>query len=108
MAEYSLAHVGINAENPDEALKAAKMFETLFGMIVKEGNSSVFAGTGVEVMKTPSKGTHGHIAIGTNSLDRAVYHLSRQGAAFDESTRKPKAIYLKDEVAGFAIHLMQK
>ena len=108
MAEYTLAHIGINAANEDEAFKTAQMFELLFGLPVKVGNSSIFAGTAVEVMKTPYLGKNGHIAIGTNNLDRAIYHLGRQGVEFDESTRKPKAIYLKGEVGGFAIHLVQK
>lgn len=36
MAEYTLAHVGINANNAGEAMKAAKLFEVLFGLTVKE------------------------------------------------------------------------
>ena len=108
MLGFSLAHVGINCENEAEAEKAAKTLCALFGFDYKPGNSSIFVGSGVECMKSPYMGKNGHIAIGTNDLNRAVYHLSRQGVAFDESTRKPRAIYLKDEVAGFAIHLMQK
>ena len=108
MLGFSLAHVGINCENEAEAEKAARTLCALFGFDYKPGNSSIFVGSGVECMKSPYMGKNGHIAIGTNNLDRAVYHLSRQGVEFDESTRKPKAIYLKDEVAGFAIHLMQK
>ena len=71
MAEYTLAHVGINAVNSQDALEAAKMFELLFGLTVKEGNSSVFAGTAVEIMKAPYKGTHGHIGIGTPDVAAA-------------------------------------
>jgi 2-dehydro-3-deoxyphosphogluconate aldolase/(4S)-4-hydroxy-2-oxoglutarate aldolase len=50
----------------------------------------------------------------TNSIERAVTHLTSLGVRFDESTRKTdakgvtKAIYLADEIAGFAIHLLQK
>ena len=51
MCEYYIAHVGINCENEEEALKGAKMFEALFGLTVKNGNSSVFAGTAVELNK---------------------------------------------------------
>lgn len=114
MLGLSLAHVGINCENEEEAEKTAKTICALFGFECKAGNSSVFAGSAVECMKTPYLGTKGHIAIGTNSVDRAVYHLSLQGVEFDESTRKTdakgntKAIYLKGEFGGFAIHLMQK
>lgn len=57
MAEYTLAHVGINGANPEEARKAAELFCTLFGFTAKEGNNSIFAGSGIEVMKEPYKGT---------------------------------------------------
>ena len=108
MLGFSLAHVGINCENEGEAEQTAKTLCTLFGFDYKPGNSSIFAGSAVECMKAPYLGKNGHIAIGTNSIDRAVYHLGRQGVEFDESTRKPKAIYLKGEVGGFAVHLVQK
>lgn len=108
MLGFSLAHVGINCENEGEAEQTAKTLCALFGFEYKPGNSSIFAGSAVECMKTPYLGKNGHIAISTNNLDRAVYHLSRRGVEFDESTRKPKAIYLKGEVGGFAIHLVQK
>ena len=110
----SIAHVGINCANADEAEKTAKTICALFGFDYKAGNSSDFAGAAVECMKAPYLGAHGHIAIGTNSVDRAVYHLSRRGIEFDEATRKvdakgnTKAIYLKGEFGGFAIHLMQR
>ncbi len=111
---FELAHIGINAENEAEAEKAAKMFETLFGFVTKSGASSVFAGKYVEVMKSPYLGKHGHIAIGVNSLLRAQAYLERQGFVFmPESAKtndkgKTVAIYLKDEIAGFAVHLVQK
>ena len=107
MLGFSLAHVGINCENETEAQRATKTICSLFDFDYKPGNSSIFADSAVECMKSPYLGRNGHIAIGTNSLDRAIYHLGRQGVEFDESTRKPKAIYLKGEVGGFAIHLVE-
>ena len=65
-------------------------------------------------MKQPCLGKNGHIAIGTNSVERAVYHLGRRGVAFDESTRKADAkgrttaIYLQEQFGGFALHLVRK
>ena len=53
MLGFELAHVGVNAENEEEAMKAANRFAFIFGMPAKAGNSSVFAGTALEVMKTP-------------------------------------------------------
>ena len=113
MLGFELAHVGINGENEAEAMKAAQRFSFLFGFPTKDGSSSVFSGTAVEVMKAPFKGTHGHIAIRTNYIERAVNYMSTVlGVAFEEPKRdekgKYKAIYLKEEIAGFAIHLMQK
>ena len=114
MLKYTLAHVGINTANRDEAEKAARMFETLFGFAVKEGNSSIFAGDGVEVMKEPYKGKNGHIAIGTPDVAAARAELEARGFAFDDTTAKFKAdgtlnaIYLTDEICGFAVHLVGK
>lgn len=113
MLNFNLAHIGINAENEEAATKAAKRFETLFGFANKSGNSSIFAGTGVEVMKAPYLGKNGHIAISTSQIKRAVYHLEQQGLEFDMSTakydgEKLKAVYIKEEIGGFAVHLVQK
>ncbi len=108
MLGFSLAHVGINCENEREAEQTARGLCTLFGFDYRPGSSSIFADGAVECMKAPYLGKNGHIAIGTNHLERAVYHLGRQGVEFDQTTRKPKAIYLKGEVGGFAIHLVQK
>ncbi len=114
MLGFELAHIGINAENEEEAKKGAAMFETLFGFAAKEGNSSVFAGTAVELMKSPYLGKNGHIAIAANSVSRAVAFFERKGVAFNwesakyDAKQNLKAIYLSEEICGFAIHLVQK
>ena len=115
MLGFELAHVGVNAENEEEALKAANRFAFLFGMPAKVGNSSIFAGTALEVMKTPYLGKNGHIAIRTNYIDRAVNYMeSVLGVKFNEESAKRdakgnlKAIYLDEEIGGFAVHLVQK
>lgn len=113
MLGFELAHVGINGANEEEALKIANRFAFLFGMPAKIGNSSIFAGTAVEVMKTPFKGANGHIAIRTNYIERAVNYMTTVlGVEFEEPKKdekgKYKAIYLKEQIGGFAIHLVQK
>ena len=114
MLGFTLSHVGINTQDEASANKTADTFEAFFGMAKKDGKSSVFAGTGIEIMKTPYLGANGHIAVGTNDMERAVYHLERRGISFDDATAKRdekgklKAIYLKDEIGGFAVHLVQK
>ena len=115
MLGFELAHVGVNTESEEEAVKAANRFAFLFGMPAKVGNSSVFAGNAVEYMKTPYLGKKGHIAIRTNYIERAVNYMETVlGVEFAEETAKKdakgnlKAIYLKEEIAGFAVHLVQK
>lgn len=114
MLGFELKHIGINCADEAEAGKTAKAFCTLFGLDYRSGDSSVFAGSAVECMKKPYLGEKGHIAIGVNHVDRAVYHMGLQGVEFDESTRKTdgkgrtRAIYLRDSIGGFAVHLVQK
>lgn len=112
MLGFKLVHVGINAENEEEALKLAKMFE-IFGMANKNGNSSVFAGTEVEVMKGNARGKYGHIAVATNNIPRAEAYLASKGISVIEESRnvdekgETKAIYLDMDVNGFAVHLVK-
>lgn len=114
MLGLEFLHIGINCENAEEALRGAKMLETMFGLSVKDGNKSAFAGEAFEFMKQKGPGKMGHIAIRTNFCDRAIAYFKRQGFAFDESTLllddkgKAKFIYFKDEICGFAFHLIQK
>lgn len=110
---FELKHVGINCANEAEADSTADAFARMFGFEKKTGNSSVFAGSYIEAMKTPYLGAKGHIAIGTNNMERAVNYLDVLGVKVDMETAKYKndklaAVYLKDEVAGFALHLLQK
>ena len=114
MLGLELGHIGMNSADEDEAAKTAEMIGNLLSMAVKPGNSSIFVGKKeFEIMKKPGRGTHGHIAIKTNNVDRAIYHLGLRGVKFDMDSKvvkngKTTAIYMADEIAGFAIHLVQK
>ena len=113
MLGFELAHLGINEENKDKALNSANQLSHLFYFPVKEGATSVFAGPGFEVIKNKFLGEHGHIAIATNDIYRAITHLKMKGIPVLSETAKEKdgklkAIYLDQEVSGFAIHLVQK
>ena len=111
---FSLAHIGVNCGDEAEAMADAERFDLLFGFTKKDGNSSVFAGSVAEFMKTPYLGAKGHIAIGTTNVERAVFHLTLRGVQFDMDTAKYdtagrlKAVYMTDEISGFAVHLVQK
>lgn len=114
MLDFSVAHIGINCDNEGEAMDVSSKFETMFGWEQKPGNSSVFAGSFIECMKSPFKGAKGHIAVSCNNVRRAVYQLGNQGFEADMSTAKYDSdgrltvVYLKHEIAGFAIHLTER
>ena len=110
---FSVAHIGINAARDEAAMKAAQQFNALFGFTLKDGTSSIFAGDAIEAVKTSAPGTHGHIAIGTNSITRAAAYLERNGIVFDYANAKKDnlgntiAVYFTEEILGFAVHLLQ-
>lgn len=114
MLGFEVAHIGINAKEESEADTLASAFEKMFGFKKKAGSKSIFAGTGFEIMKTPYLGTNGHVAIRTNYIHRAIFHLTMRGFEFDMDTAKYddnnnlKAVYFKGEFGGFALHLVQK
>jgi 2-dehydro-3-deoxyphosphogluconate aldolase/(4S)-4-hydroxy-2-oxoglutarate aldolase len=111
---FELAHIGINTPDETSSLQIATQFANLFDFTLKPGNSSNFAGSGIEVNKGNGLGQNGHIAIKTNSIPRAVAYLERNGVKVDLSTAKTNpdgslvAVYLKEEIGGFAVHLLKK
>jgi 2-dehydro-3-deoxyphosphogluconate aldolase/(4S)-4-hydroxy-2-oxoglutarate aldolase len=111
---FSVAHMGINMKNEAVAHKTASLFEKLFAFSLKEGRGSIFAGEGIEIMKSPYLGENGHIAVAVNNTERACSYLKRKGVAFNNGSAKSNekgallAVYLQDEIAGFAVHLVQK
>ncbi len=113
MLGFELKHIGVNSGDPETAMKDAQALAKILGWPIKDGNSSTFTGTAFEFMKKPFRGTHGHIALGTNYIQRARWYLEQKGFAFDDESAAYKdgklvAVYFKDEIAGFAFHLLQK
>ena len=109
---FEVAHVGINCADEDVCNQVCDAFAAAFDFGVKKGNSSNFASTGVEVMKTMFKGANGHIAIRTNKMTPAIAEMERRGLELDMDSVKDKdnikAVYFKNEIGGFAVHLLQK
>jgi len=113
MLGFEFAHLGINEETKDKALNSANLLSHLFYLPVKEGATSVFADPDFEIMKNQYLGRHGHIAIATNDIHRAITYLKMKGISVltetvKEKDGKLKAIYIAQEISGFAIHLLQK
>ena len=112
MLGYSVDHLGINCNDAEESLSVCSELGEAFDFTTKLGNSSNFASSGVEVMKSDYLGTNGHIAIRTNAIEMAVADLTKKGFTVDMETAKYKngaltAVYLKKEIGGFAVHLKQ-
>jgi 2-dehydro-3-deoxyphosphogluconate aldolase/(4S)-4-hydroxy-2-oxoglutarate aldolase len=112
MLNFSLRHIGINTPDAKEAEIVAGQINNIVGFSLNEGAGSIFVGTQFEVMKRMFLGAHGHIAIGTSSIDRAVAFLQRRGIGIKEDTKnikdgKLQTVYLDLEIAGFAVHLVQ-
>ena len=115
MLGLEIGHIGINHENEEQAKATAQMLALLMGKdIERESAKGMFVGSQFEIMKSMGPGKCGHIAILTNNVERAIYHLGAKGIKFneesatynDDGTRK--FIYLAEEYGGFGIHLIQK
>jgi len=113
MLGFDLAHIGINTPDADVSLDSAKRFAAIFSLTLREGSSSNFVGTIIEVNKSIGLGAHGHIAIKTKNISRALAYLASNGVEVDMATAKgPEggpvvAVYLKEQIGGFAVHLLQ-
>ena len=111
---FEVKHVGLNTQNQEEARKTADLLLDLFGFEKSETPASYFSSSKIEIMKMKGKGTLGHIAIGTTDIEEAKKYLASKGVELDESSAtyfedgKLKLIYLKNEIAGFAFHLIQQ
>ena len=112
MLGFKVKHIGVNPCNTTSA-EAAKALRDAFSFGARETSKSIFASEELELMNEKGPGTNGHIAIQTNSVDRAVYHLGRRGVKFDMSSAtydkdgSMKFVYLADEIDGFAYHLVK-
>lgn len=111
---YQIMHVGLNGKDESEGIERAKRMSQIFRLDYKEFDKSCFAGSLLESGKMKFPGKFGHIAIGTNSVEHALFYLVNDGIAMRtefENRRddgKIIAVYLKEEIGGFAIHLLQK
>lgn len=107
-----IAHVGINADSPDEAERIAGSLETLMGLERRHSAPvSTFAGTLVEVMHHGGRGERGHIGFHVDDIDAAERWFSARGLTVDEESRTRLSdgstflVYFEEQIAGFALHL---
>ena len=110
-----MQHIGVNCSDRDEAVRTVTLFSQIFDLELRtEKKGSPFAGTCVEAMAGNGPGTHGHIAFYTPDMEAAISYLEKKGVAVNQASAKRRedgsiyVIYLKDEIAGFAIQLINK
>jgi 2-dehydro-3-deoxyphosphogluconate aldolase / (4S)-4-hydroxy-2-oxoglutarate aldolase len=112
MLGFKLRHIGINSGTSKEAEQTASVIADMFQLESKDNATSIFVGTEFELLKSKYLGDHGHVAIGTNSIERAVAYFDRKGIKTKPDTRsecegKLATIYLDITIGGFAVHLVQ-
>ncbi len=112
MLGFELRHVGINNPEANEAMSGASALGNVLGLSVNDGTSSIFVGSQFEFLKRMYLGQHGHLAIGTNFIHRAIAHFERAGVRIKSETKNEKdgkllSVYLDIEIGGFALHLLQ-
>ena len=112
MLEIKIKHIGINVPTA-EAKGTAEMMARLFQGVVSETSKGYFGSPLIEVMNEGFHvGTHGHIAMGVSSTERAMAYFKALGYEFDEESvtydahGDAKFAYFKGEFAGFGIHLV--
>ena len=110
---FEFAHLGINPTEKKSTVLEAETLKDVFGFQLKEGNSSIFASSAIELIKQNSFGQNGHIGIHTSNIDEAINFLKEKGIDSLPETFKYKdgkliAAYLDMEIGGFRIHLLQR
>ncbi len=113
MLGFELRHVGIHGTSEEEGVATAKTFEKFFGWKANHSGTACFAANNIECLFYKGRGNYGHIAIASNDVPRAMAHLSAMGVEFAEDSLQYKngkcsVAYLKHDIGGFAVHLIQK
>ena len=107
-----LIHLGINTGGEEDAVQGDRFLSQLLNLPVKESADAIMVGGEFEICKQKKPGKYGHIAIGVNNILRAIRQLSDRGYEIDTPLKddkgEVKAAYLKQEVCGFALHLLRK
>lgn len=106
MLGFEIDHIAVsgNGENTE-------LLGSVLGLDTETRNDGIMADGILELLGDKDEA---HIAIGTNSMKRAVYHLERQGIAFDHENAvydekgSLKTLYLKDRLCGHRVCLVTK
>ncbi len=110
--QFQLKHIGINTPDGAAAEKLTCELCELFSLQRGDENGThIFAGSLFEVMKHEQIGTHGHIALQTEDVEKAAAYFREKGISVQEHTVRRDELgkiifaYLDLEIGGFAVHL---
>ncbi|WP_101877027.1 VOC family protein [Lachnoclostridium edouardi] len=113
--EFTMQHIGINGKDRQEAVEIVTLFSSIFDLELRtEKKGSPFAGACIEAMAGNGPGTHGHIAFYPPDMEAAIKYLEDKGVPVNHGSAKRNedgsiyVIYLQNEIAGFAIQLINK
>lgn len=112
--DFTVGHVGINAQTAENAKAINDELANLFDVSYTETDIGYFTGQLAEILKVPFVGTHGHICVDTRDLPRAIALMERKGVklnkdlTFYDKNGKMLTAYLEKEVGGFALHIRQR
>ncbi len=110
---FELAHIGINHDSEADAVRTVEAICKAFLLEPVPKNSCIFAGRAAECMKQPFLGEKGHVGFYTNSIPRAMAYFKKNGIAIDsehikEDAKGIVAVYLKEQIGGFAFHAVRR
>ena len=110
---YQLAHVGVNSRDLEACQNTVRLFSEIFGFASRDNGNSIYVSNEIEIMKFMQIGSLGHLAIRSNSVERAALELEKKGLTAIASTRKYRfgrlnVVYYQEEIGGFGIHLIQR
>ena len=113
MLGFTLHHSGIHFSDFNTASEAAHGFMTLINGDSFSAGTSVMVDGKVEFMSGNRYAESGHIAIGTNSIPRALRFLSERkiyvikDSEIVNSKNETIAVYLDYKIDEFGVHLVQ-
>jgi 2-dehydro-3-deoxyphosphogluconate aldolase / (4S)-4-hydroxy-2-oxoglutarate aldolase len=110
---FQLGHLGINHDNQEQALETVSVFSKYFNYPASDSGNSILMGRDFEVLKKTGRGKYGHIAIAANDIHRAIFYLEKNGLKELKDSRyekdgKLRSTFFDIDLAGFAVHLLQK
>ena len=112
---FDFAHFGINCDTKEEGYENIFKLADMFNLMLGNTPSSSYVGKDVEITKQPFavRGPHGHIGYFTDNIQRAIFYFEKKGIELNHEKTKPfngkiYVIYLKEFLAGFAIHIEER